>query len=148
VIELDNVTAYYGRSQVLHGIDLQVRRGETVAVLGRNGVGKTTTLKSILGLVDRRGRITIEGHDITRSSAHAIPRSGIQLVPENRGIFAAVTVEENLRLASTAGAAWSVERVLDTFPGWPSAELTTGTGCPAASSRCWPSPGPWSPDRS
>ena len=113
---LDNVTAYYGRSQVLHGIDLQVRRGETVAVLGRNGVGKTTTLKSILGLVDRRGRITIEGHDITRSSAHAIPRSGIQLVPENRGVFAAVTVEENLRLASTAGAAWSVERVLDTFP--------------------------------
>jgi len=116
VTVLDNVTAYYGRSQVLHGIDLQVRRGETVAVLGRNGVGKTTTLKSILGLVDRRGRITFEGHDITRSSTHAIPRSGIRLVPENRGIFAAVTVEENLRLASTAGAAWSVERVLDTFP--------------------------------
>ena len=116
MIALRDVTAFYGRSQVLHGIDLDVPDGKTIAVLGRNGVGKTTMLRAIVGLVDRKGRIELEGRDITKASTHQIARAGVQLVPENRGIFAALTVEENLRLAARPGAQWSVDRVLETLP--------------------------------
>jgi branched-chain amino acid transport system ATP-binding protein len=101
---------------VLHGIDLDVRDGQTIAVLGRNGVGKTTMLRAVVGLVERRGRIELDGQDITRASTHHIARAGVQLVPENRGIFAALTVEENLRMGSRAGSQWSVERVLEMLP--------------------------------
>jgi branched-chain amino acid transport system ATP-binding protein len=116
VISLHGVTAFYGRSQVLHGVDLEVRDGQTIAVLGRNGVGKTTMLRAILGLVERRGQIEFDGKDISRWNTHHISRAGVQLVPENRGIFAALTVEENLRLAARPGAKWSLERVLETLP--------------------------------
>lgn len=116
MISLRDVTAFYGRSQVLHGIDLEVRDGQTIAVLGRNGVGKTTMLRAIVGLVERRGAIELDGQDISRSSTHHISRAGVQLVPENRGIFAALTVEENLRLAARPDAKWSVDRVLETLP--------------------------------
>lgn len=116
MIALRDVTAFYGRSQVLHGIDLDVPDGRTVAVLGRNGVGKTTMLKAIVGLVERRGRIELAGNDITRTTTHKIARAGVQLVPENRGIFAALTVEENLRLAARPDAKWSVDRVLESLP--------------------------------
>lgn len=115
MIELAGVNAFYDQSQVLHGIDLSVGDGETVALLGRNGVGKTTTLKAIMGLVRREGQVRLGDEDITAMPSHRIARLGVQLVPENRGIFSALTVEENLRLAAREGSGWTLERVYDTF---------------------------------
>ncbi len=117
MITLEAVDAFYGPAQVLHQVDLSVGSGETVALLGRNGVGKTTTLKSIVGLTERRGTITVDGTDISALASHKIARLGVQLVPENRGIFAALTVEENLRLGVRSESSWTVERVYEDFPG-------------------------------
>lgn len=117
MITLAAVDAFYGPAQVLHQVDLSVGSGETVALLGRNGVGKTTTLKSIVGLTERRGTITLAGTDISALASHKIARLGVQLVPENRGIFAALTVEENLRLGVRSESSWTVERVYEDFPG-------------------------------
>lgn len=117
MITLEAVDAFYGPAQVLHQVDLSVGGGETVAILGRNGVGKTTTLKSIVGLTERRGTITLDGTDISALTSHKIARLGVQLVPENRGIFAALTVEENLRLGVRSESSWTVERVYEDFPG-------------------------------
>jgi branched-chain amino acid transport system ATP-binding protein len=116
VITLTDVSAFYGQAQILHGIDLAVGDGETVALLGRNGVGKTTTLRAIMGLARREGTITLADQEISGMASYKISRHGVQLVPENRGIFAALTVEENLRLALEADSAWSLERVYETFP--------------------------------
>jgi len=116
MITLAEVNAFYGRAQVLHQIGLTVGDGETVALLGRNGVGKTTTLKAIMGLTRREGTITLNSGDISSLASHKISRQGVQLVPENRGIFAALTVEENLRLGLKAGSGWSIERVYESFP--------------------------------
>lgn len=116
MITLSGVNAFYGPAQVLDGVNLTVADGEVVALLGRNGVGKTTTLKAIMGLVRRDGEITIGDHDLTRSPPHKVSGLGIQLVPENRGIFAALTVEENLGLALRPKSRWTVERVYETFP--------------------------------
>jgi branched-chain amino acid transport system ATP-binding protein len=112
-------------SHVLHGIDFAVGRGETVGLMGRNGMGKTTLLKSILGLVrppvgEVRGEISVKGRDVTRAPAHQIARSGIAYVPEGRGIFPNLSVRENLVMAARPGAQgardWPLERVLHTFP--------------------------------
>lgn len=116
MITLADVGAFYGRAQVLHGISLDVGDGETVALLGRNGVGKTTTLKAIMGLTRRDGTITLNSDDISSLASHKISRRGVQLVPENRGIFAALTVEENLRLSLRADSGWSIDRVYENFP--------------------------------
>lgn len=116
MITLADVSAFYGRAQVLHKISLTVGDGETVALLGRNGVGKTTTLKAIMGLTRREGTITLNSEDISSLASHKISRQGVQLVPENRGIFAALTVEENLRLGLKADSGWSMERVYENFP--------------------------------
>lgn len=116
MITLANVNAFYGRAQVLHQISLTVGAGETVALLGRNGVGKTTTLKAIMGLTRREGTITLNSQGISSLASHKISRQGVQLVPENRGIFAALTVEENLRLGLKADSGWSIERVYENFP--------------------------------
>jgi branched-chain amino acid transport system ATP-binding protein len=116
VITLEGVNAYYGEAQVLHGVDLTVGAQETVALLGRNGVGKTTTLRAIMGLTRRDGRIGLGQEDISSLPSYQIARQGIQLVPENRGIFAALSVEENLGLALKPGSRWSLERVYETFP--------------------------------
>jgi branched-chain amino acid transport system ATP-binding protein len=116
VITLAGVNAYYGDAQVLHDVDLAVGDQQTVALLGRNGVGKTTTLRAIMGLTQRDGAITLDGDDITALSSYRISRQGIQLVPENRGIFAALSVEENLRLGLKPGTKWPIERVYENFP--------------------------------
>ena len=116
MITLQQVSAFYGRAQILHKIDLEVGDGETVALLGRNGAGKTTTLKAIMGLTRREGIITFAGDNISTRASYKISRAGVQLVPENRGIFGALTVEENLRIGVKAGSAWTVDRVYETFP--------------------------------
>jgi branched-chain amino acid transport system ATP-binding protein len=98
-LRLSGVHAYYGESHILHGVDLTVRRGEVVTLLGRNGAGRTTTLKSILGLVGRRtGSILINGVESVKMAPHQIARLGIGYCPEERGIFASLSCEENLTL--------------------------------------------------
>jgi len=113
--------AYYGASHILHGVDFAVQRGETVGLMGRNGMGKTTLLRTLLGIVRaRQGAVAIDGIDVTRLPAFAIARQGIAYVPEGRGIFPNLTVRENLVMAARAGIDgrrdWTEARVLDTFP--------------------------------
>ena len=113
--------AYYGASHILHGVDFAVQRGEAVGLMGRNGMGKTTLLRTLLGIVRaRQGAVAIDGIDVTRLPAFAIARQGIAYVPEGRGIFPNLTVRENLVMAARAGIDgrrdWTEARVLDTFP--------------------------------
>lgn len=121
LLEARGIHTYYGASHVLHGVDFAVRRGETVGLMGRNGMGKTTLLRSVLGLVrPRRGEVRIAGADMTQAAPHAIARRGIAYVPEGRGIFHNLSVRENLVMAARAGSGgrrdWTYERVLQTFP--------------------------------
>jgi len=116
LLRLDGVRGGYGGSVVLDGLDLVVHEGEAVALLGRNGVGKTTTLRAITGTVAKSsGRITIGGADITTAKPYEINRLGISLVPEGRRLFPNLTVVENLRIAARAGGA-SLEAVFELFP--------------------------------
>ena len=121
LLDARGIHTYYGRSHILHGVDFAVRRGETVGLMGRNGMGKTTLLRSVLGLTrPRAGVVRIGGVDMTRAATHAIVRRGIAYVPEGRGIFPNLSVRENLVMAARAGAGgrrdWTYERVLQTFP--------------------------------
>jgi branched-chain amino acid transport system ATP-binding protein len=121
ILDARGVHAWYGSSHVLHGVDLQIARGETVGLLGRNGMGKSTLIRSLLGHVKQReGVVQIDGRDMSRAAAHEIARQGIAYVPEGRGIFPNLTVRENLvmaqRPAPAGGSGWSYERVLETFP--------------------------------
>jgi branched-chain amino acid transport system ATP-binding protein len=117
-LRLSGVHAYYGESHILHGVDLTVRKGEVVTLLGRNGAGRTTTLKSILGLVGRRtGSILINGVESVRMAPHEIARLGIGYCPEERGIFASLSAEENLMLPPTiAEGGMTVPEIYDMFP--------------------------------
>jgi branched-chain amino acid transport system ATP-binding protein len=104
LIEVEGVHSYYGKSHVLHGVSLTVQPGEVVGLLGRNGVGKSTTLKTIMGLVPARaGKIVLEGKDITGLAPHKLARLGIGYVPEDRRIFRLLTVMENLRTGLDRG---------------------------------------------
>ncbi|MBL7252598.1 ABC transporter ATP-binding protein [Alcanivorax marinus] len=121
MLQLDDVHTYYGESQALQGVTLALNEGETVCLLGRNGAGKSTTLKSIVGLTPpRRGTVTWQGRDITRLAPHRIARLGIGYVPEDRRIFPGLSVRENLDVADRRGPggenAWSVERIFDEYP--------------------------------
>src|SRR3954453_2937433 len=99
LLSVKGLHAWYGESHILHGVDFDVRRGEVVTLLGRNGVGKTTTMKSIMGMVGRReGSITFEGRETIDLPSNRIARLGIAICPEERGIFASLTVLENLLL--------------------------------------------------
>jgi branched-chain amino acid transport system ATP-binding protein len=118
-LELDGVHSYYGESHVLRGVDLAVETGENVALVGRNGVGKTTTLRSILGLTPpREGTVRLHGEDITGEPAHEIARRGVGWVPEERRMFSNLTVEENLRVATPpeSDSAARIEEAFDAFP--------------------------------
>ncbi len=100
MLKVSGVHAYYGRSHVLHGVDLEVGDGELVGLIGRNGMGKTTTLKAVMGLVRvGAGVVTFRGEDLLRLKPHQVPRRGIALVPQGRGLFPELTVLENLRIA-------------------------------------------------
>jgi branched-chain amino acid transport system ATP-binding protein len=118
LLEVDALEAYYGESHVLFGVSLHVDEGEVVALLGRNGSGKTTTMNAIMGVVPpRSGRIRFAGDDITGLRPHAVAQRGIQLVPDTRRIIKTITVEENLQLAAfTAKSPWTLERVYALFP--------------------------------
>ena len=124
LLVVDGIETFYGDAQILRGLSLDVRAGETVCLLGRNGRGKTTTIKSVLGLAPvRRGRILFEGDEITRLPTHLIARRGIAWVPDNRRVFPTLTVERNLEMAlnralpaRAADRGWSLARVYQRFP--------------------------------
>ena len=127
LLEIDGVEAGYGKSQVLHGVSLSVADGETVALLGRNGAGKTTTMRCISGLIaPAQGRIAFSGRDLRGMPPHAVARLGLSLVPEHRGIFAALTVEENLRLAARRGSPWTFDTAMTMFPALAARRRTPG----------------------
>lgn len=121
MLEVDSIHTYYGDSQALQGISLKLEQGETVCLLGRNGAGKSTTLRSIIGLsAPRKGRITFQGRDITGQPAYRIARLGIGLVPEDRRIFPGLSVRENLEVAQYrrpgSRGHWTIERIFDEYP--------------------------------
>ena len=121
LLAIRDLTSFYGASQILHGLNVTVRRGEQVALLGRNGMGKTSLLKSIMGLLgDRRGGITFNRLDITAAKPEVVAQAGVAYVPEGRGIFGSLSVVENLIMAARAGPGgkrgWTLERIFDVFP--------------------------------
>ena len=118
VLETRGLQAWYGESHVLHGVDIHVRQGECVTLLGRNGAGRTTTLKAILGLTDRRsGSVTVNGTDVIRLPPHKIARLGLGYCPEERGIYKTLTTQENLTLLPViAPGGWHLADVLQMFP--------------------------------
>lgn len=121
IVEASGIHAWYGSSHVLHGVDLRIARGQTVGLLGRNGMGKSTLIRSLLGHVTQRaGRISLFGQDASRAQPHEVARLGIAYVPEGRGIFPNLTVRENLVMAARRGRDgrndWTLEHVLSTFP--------------------------------
>jgi branched-chain amino acid transport system ATP-binding protein len=118
MLNVRNLQAYYGKSHVLHGVDLNVQQGEIVSLLGRNGVGRSTTAKAIIGLVECTGEILFKGNDLTRLPTYRIAHLGIGYVPENRDIFPTLTVEENLTLGLKGRGAvgWTYEEMYRLFP--------------------------------
>ena len=120
ILDARGVHAWYGSSHVLHGIDLQIARGQTIALLGRNGMGKSTLIRTLLGHVAQRdGQITLFGQDMSKARPHQVARLGVAYVPEGRGVFPNLSVRENLVMAARRGRDgrndWSYERVLDMF---------------------------------
>ena len=118
MLRIADLHAYYGESHILHGVDMHVAEGEVVTLLGRNGAGRTTTIKSIMGLVGRRtGSIQIMGQETVQWAPHQIARLGLGYCPEERGIFASLTCEENLLLPPTLTAGgMSLDEIYDMFP--------------------------------
>jgi len=121
LIEASGLHTYYGASHVLHGIDLRIEAGESIGLLGRNGMGKTTLIRTVMGhLPPAQGKIVIRGRDNTRTQPHQVARLGVAYVPEGRGIFPNLDVRENLLVAARSGyngrKDWTYERVLETFP--------------------------------
>lgn len=118
MLTIEDIHTYYGDSHVLQGLSLNVGAREVVTLLGRNGVGKTTTIRSIIGFnPPKRGRILLRGEDITRFPSHRIAQQGVGLVPQGRAIFPTLTVRENITLAAKnkPNRGWTLERVLDIF---------------------------------
>lgn len=117
ILKLDEIHTYYGLVHMLQGVSLEIAEGEVVALLGRNGAGKTTALKSIMGLApSRQGKVLFEDQDITGLPPHVIARQGIAYVPASRGIFMTLTSMENLNIVRTKGARWDTEDVFRRFP--------------------------------
>jgi len=129
LLEVDRINSYYEDSHILFDVSLRVGRSEVVALLGRNGAGKSTTLKSLIGLIrPRSGRIVLDGTPIQGLPAHAIASLGLQLVPEERRIFGSLSVEENLVLAGlTARSRWPLERIWAMFPRLQERRRSRGT---------------------
>lgn len=119
MLTVDRLNVFYGQAQVLHEVSLRLAEGKVLCLLGRNGAGKTTTLRAIMGLVrTRSGSVTLDAHELTRLRPHEIPRLGIAYVPQGRGLFPFLTVEENLRIGLLArpNGAETLEGVFELFP--------------------------------
>jgi branched-chain amino acid transport system ATP-binding protein len=117
MLQVQDIHSYYGKSHVIQGVSIEVRQGELVTLLGRNGAGKSTTLKSIAGLIrPAQGRIRFGDRDITGLPAYRIAGAGVCLVPEHRGIFHLLTVEENLNLGRKKDSPWSLQDIYTIFP--------------------------------
>ena len=121
LLSVERLNAWYGRAHILQGVDLRVERGEVLALMGRNGAGKSTTMKAIMGLLpERRGRVTFAGHEIAALPPHRIARLGLGYVPEDRRVFAELTVRENLEVGRQpprdGAPVWTPERLYALFP--------------------------------
>jgi len=121
ILQAQDIHAWYDSSHVLHGVSLDIRKGETLGLLGRNGMGKSTLIRSLLGHVKQRnGHISLFGHDISKARPNEVSRQGVAYVPEGRGIFGNLNVRVNLVMAARPGRYdrndWTLERVLHTFP--------------------------------
>jgi branched-chain amino acid transport system ATP-binding protein len=121
LLRVEGLHTYYGQSHILRGVSLAIARRQSLGLMGRNGMGKTTLIRSIMGLISpRTGQISIDGRDATRDPAFRRARAGLAYVPEGRGIFASLSVAEHLAVAARPGADgradWSIRRVLDLFP--------------------------------
>ena len=129
MLRVTDLHAFYGESHILHGIDISVNRGELITLLGRNGSGRSTTLKAILGLVGRRtGSIMYNGNDITQMSTHRIARLGLGFCPEERGIFAGLTTEENLMLPPVvASGGMTLDETYELFHNLYERRMSPGT---------------------
>ena len=129
LLEVEGLNSYYGDSHILFDVSLKVERNEVVALLGRNGAGKSTTLKSLMGVVTpRSGSVRFDGTDIAGKKSHAIARIGMQLVHEERRIFGSLNVEENLILAGlSASSRWPLARVYEMFPRLQERRTSRGT---------------------
>ena len=130
-LEITKLEAWYGESHVLHGIDVVVQPGEVVTLLGRNGAGRTSTLRSVMGLIgSRKGSIKINGHETIDMPTHRIAHLGVGYCPEERGIFASLSCEENLLLPpllKTGNAGMSIEEIYDMFPNLAERRNSQGT---------------------
>ena len=129
MLRVEDVQAYYDESHVLHGMTFDVRDGEVATLIGRNGVGKTTTLRSIMGIVrPRRGSIMLGNVELTTLSSDHVAKCGIAYVPEERGIFSTLSVRENLLFAPVlAPGGWTLERIFDAFPNLKARASAVGT---------------------
>jgi branched-chain amino acid transport system ATP-binding protein len=129
LLTVAGLNAWYGESHVLHGVDLDVHRGETVTLLGRNGVGKTTSLRAIMGIVrKRRGTLRFDGRDLMALPLHRTAHAGLGFVPEERGIFATLSVQENLMLPPVvAPGGMSLDEIYDLFPNLKERRASQGT---------------------
>ncbi len=129
MLKLEGLNTHYGASHILQGVDLDLPKGRVGAILGRNGVGKTTTVKTIMGLVaPTSGRIVLEGADIAGRAPHLVARAGVAYVPEGRLIFPDLTVIENIRVAERRPAkAWPLERLLQLFPSLAERQANSGS---------------------
>jgi len=147
LLELASVNTFYGRSHILFDVSLSVEKGEVVSLLGRNGAGKSTTFRSIIGLTPpRTGEVSFRGERISGLRPYQICRKGVGFVPEDRRCFPDLTVRENLEVAvrreKQTSSPWTVEKSIPSSPVSRSGRRTSGTSCRAGSSRCSPSPAP------
>jgi len=121
IVDARGIHAWYGSSHVLHGVDIRIERGQTVGLLGRNGMGKSTLIRTLLGhVVEREGQIRIDGRDLSSGRPHQVARLGVAYVPEGRGVFPNLSVRENLLMAArdahNGQVGWTLDRTLKTFP--------------------------------
>ncbi len=142
LIEARGLHTFYDQSHILRGVSLSLARGEALGLMGRNGMGKTTLIRTIMGLVrPRAGNVLIAGEDMTRAPAFRVAQRGIAYVPEGRGIFGSLSVRENLEIAERAARRRAGldhgARARPVSASRPAASTMAATNCPAASSRCW-----------